>query len=257
MDKHFVIKDDKLKEVRGYKDDVVCERWEVVYNESDIPVGLRALPIKEIIPQSILDRMKFWRKPKPLTQILSIDFIGLIQYIGLINKINKIKNIELIDEITTIKNIEHATVDTLTTIRDLTHTPRSFIINPFWHQGFAGWIKTGTINIIETEGQPYYLEFVNDTYGSLEQEFPIPLGVDWLEEMYCFLRSITIGSTLLVVKFTYSDRETSSQYLQVAEPNIFEKKVLTPDAGKYIDTIVIEHADTWKHCNFGWLTTRF
>ena len=256
--KHYVFDDEgKLTEVRGYKDEVVVERWGIVYDEEDKPVGLKPLPVREVIPQSVLDRMKFWRKPKPLTQILSVDFIGLIQYIGLINKINKIKNIELIDEITTIKNIEHATVDTLTTIRDLTHTPRSFIINPFWHQGFAGWFKSGTINIIETEGQPYYLEFLDDTYGSLEQHFPIPLGVNWFEEMYCFLRSIYTDSNLIIVKYMYSDRTTSNNLLQVSEPNIFEKKVLTPVAGNYIDTIIIEHTSTWKHCNFGWLTTRF
>ena len=97
--KHYVIKNDRLEEVRGYKDEVVVERWGIVYNEDDIPIGLRPLPVEEVIPESILDRIKFWRKPKPLTQILSIDFIGLIQYIGLINKIKTIESIGEIKKI--------------------------------------------------------------------------------------------------------------------------------------------------------------
>ena len=101
MKKHFVFDTEgKLIEVRGYRDDdLVVERWEIVYDESERVVGLRPLKPEEVIPQSILDRMKFWRKPKPLSKILSVDFIGLIQYIGLINKINKIESIGEIGKI--------------------------------------------------------------------------------------------------------------------------------------------------------------
>lgn len=115
MKKHFVFDDEgKLIEVRGYRDDdVVVERWEIVYDESERVVGLRPLSPEDVIPQSILDRMKFWRKPKPLTQILSIDFIGLIQYIGMIYKIKKVVTIEQILEILNIKNIESANVKTV------------------------------------------------------------------------------------------------------------------------------------------------
>ena len=102
MKKHFVFDDQgKLIEVRGYRDDIVVERWEIVYDESERVVGLRPLKPEDVIPESLWEKVRFWRKPKPLSKILSVDFIGLIQYIGLINKINKIS------EVTTIKNIEN------------------------------------------------------------------------------------------------------------------------------------------------------
>jgi len=108
MRKHFILDElhnDRLKEVRGYDGDQLVERYEVVYEKNDKVVGIRPLSIKPLIERSIWEKI-FLKKPKPLSQILSVDFIGLIQYIGLINKINTISKIEAIDLISEITNIK-------------------------------------------------------------------------------------------------------------------------------------------------------
>ena len=249
MKKHFVIKNDKLEEVRGYNDDDICiERWEIVYNESDQVVGLRPLSPQEVIPQSILDKIKFWRKPKRLSQILSIDFIGLIQYIGLINKINKIKNIELIDEITTIKNIEHATVDTLTTIRDITWSPRSIFQNPTFEQELAGWYVFGIVQADTSHMHfgKYACKFSDGLLGSIGQHLSICLGVDWFTELYLWLRSSTTGSALEVSYF-YSDGSSGTEILSCTVADSWQRKVLSPTAGKHLEYIQFAHLATYTN----------
>lgn len=278
MEKHFVFDDTgKLKEVRGYGDDeVLRERWEVVYDESDRVVGLRPLAPEEVIPSSTWEKIKrFWKKPKPLSQILSIDFIGLIQYIGLINKINEIatitniKNIESVDlidqitkilEIINIKNIESVDlIDEITkigeisTIRDLTHTPKSFITNPFFQSGFTGWIVTGTVHIIPDGGGIY---FDPNVYGSVHQYFPIPLGVDWMSEFYFYLQGVDIDVDLITFKYFYTDETSNSESFQVSGKDA-EKKTLSPTSGKYIRFLMIEHTLTQKSAYIEWLTTVF
>ena len=252
-----MIKNDRLEEVRGYKDEVVVERWGIVYNEDDIPVGLKPLPVKEVIPQSILDKMKFWRKPKPLTQILSIDFIGLIQYIGMINKIKKVVTIEEILEILNIKKVD--VIGEITTIRDITLSPKSFIMNHRFSQGKVGWLIAG--GEIKDDGDfafKHYIHWDSDEEGWLDQMFPIPLGIDWLTEFYCFVRSPVITTDLVRFTFGYTDFTSSNQILQVTVANTWEKKVLNPTAGKFMDELKIVHSSVAHDaCDLTLITTVF
>ena len=234
--KHFVFDDEgKLTEVRGYKDEVVVERWGIVYDEEDKPVGLKPLPVKEVIPQSILDRIKFWRKPKPLTQILSIDFIGLIQYIGMIYKIKKVVTIEEIEKILEIINIKKVDViGEITTIRDLTWSPKSLIQNPSFEQGFAGWFHQ---NVISDATQcvmwGHSCKFPKNMVGVVSQPFPVCLEVDMFSEFSCHIRASASDYGLNVV-YLYSDGGFDFEQIKVTLPNNWERKVLSPTAGKYL-----------------------
>ena len=259
MKKHFVIKNDRLEEVRGYNDDDICiERWEIVYNESDQVVGLRPLSPQEVIPQSVLDRMKFWRKPKPLTKILSIDFIGLIQYIGMIYKIKKVVTIEEIEKILEIINIKKVDViGEITTIRDLSPQRKSLIVNPDFFSAFTGWLHSENVqHLWESDAKTYYMRFPDLEVAYLKQEFSIPFKIDWLSELYTVIRGPNIGDVIRFY-YQYTDRTMSSELLTIGVANTWEKKTLSPTAGKSIVGLYIYHANFYPQCDIDDVMTVF
>ena len=254
LPKHYVFDDEgKLTEVRGYKDDVVVERWGIVYDEEDKPVGLKPLPVKEVIPQSMLDRIKFWRKPKPLTQILSIDFIGLIQYIGLINKIKKVSEITNIKNIESIDLIDKITeIGEITTIRDLTWSPRSLIQNPSFEQDDLGWVLTpignGSVSIdsvVKRYGKKS-LKIVTAGAGAgmASQHFPVPIKTDWFTSLDLYLRASVVSDTIVKLIWVHTDELTTTNTLGVTQEDIFQRKAVTPPADKYIERIYFLTTDT-------------
>ena len=245
MKKHFVFDDEgKLIEVRGYRDDdVVVERWEIVYDESERVVGLRPLKPEDVIPQSILDKIKFWRKPKPLSKILSVDFIGLIQYIGLINKINRIGKIDLIDRITLIDEISK--IGEVTNIRGLMHRPKEVIINSSWEEDFVGWFF----------GYPELFKIVQGSYvgtkackiihadyaHSISQTFPIPICTDWFEKLL-FEQLVLLADTGVTVVFYYTEGAPDEwDFPQTSEGTWKLQTLTSPKNGKYVYRIAFFH----------------
>ena len=265
MKKHFVFKNDRLEEVRGYRDDDICvERWEIVYDEEERVIGLRPLSPKDVIPQSVLDKIKFWRKPKPLTKILSVDFIGLIQYIGLINKIKKVVTIEEILEILNIKkvvtieqilevlNIKKVDViGEITTIRDLFFTPPTFIVNASFEQGFLGWItyKNPEISTVAGwSGQVCHFPSGTGTANTfVEQFFPIAFDPSWGTIKIC-LRIANVNHDLRV-EYAYHDGTSDYEDLSVSVPNTWVTKTLSPPSNKAIRTLrfrkMLDAAEIW------------
>lgn len=176
-----------------------------------------------------------------------IDYIRLIGTINVINTIAAITNIvnvqsvDLIDLITRIDEITE--IVQITNIRDLALAPKSFFVNPDFEQDFVGWYTTGTVIIDDTDG--YYsqkcLNFLSGFAGNAAQSFHIPLGVDWLTRLYCFVKSPNTGVNVVRIYYDYTDGTGTDEYLQVAAANVWERKTLSPSAGKYIETMRIAH----------------
>ena len=179
-----------------------------IYYGGEQPVtGLLSKAEREAGYKSLLDRIKLIDE---ITKVLKILEITLV------------KKIELIDEILKIGEI--------TTIRDLTWSPRSFIQNPLFEQGFTNWVTVGDLEIKEdpTHWNVKYVEFKPLKVQRLIQNFPIPLGVDWLSDFYIVIRSDVTATNVLLVEYRYTDQSFSIEYFQVATANLWTKKVLTP-----------------------------
>lgn len=270
IEKHFVLDSSgKLKEVRGYTEGIVSERWEIVYDENDAVVGLRPLDAEELVPQNWLGRFKkLWRKPKPLSQILSIDFIGLIQYINTINKINTIKTIEnikniesvdlidlitLILEITNIKNVESIDlidkideIGEITTIRDVTHNPSELILNPSFEQHFAGWHKIGAPEIDSSVAYRSGKSLKFPSGGAAKgvwQPFSIALNPKWWTEFYFRFRASAISVYVVRIDYYYTDGTSDTEQFSAAAGNTWYKASLSPNTAKKIESIYIYQND--------------
>lgn len=256
-EKHFVFDSDgKLTEVRGYAEGVVNERYEIVYGENDEVVGIRPLNVEDVMPQSWVDKFKrLWRKPKPLAQILSIDFIGLIQYINTINKIKTIENIEnikniesidLIDKITLIDEITK--IGEVTALRDVQQAYSGLILNSSFEQGLVAWYHSGTGADVElstlSKYGDYSCKFPASKYTLIRQNFPIAIGVNWISELYVWLRATATGNCLNVT-YQYTDTTNSAETLNLASSDTWTKKTLSPTAGKYIEAIWFYHSDAY------------
>ena len=229
-------------------------------------------------------KLKVRQTPSPLGDSYSIDFEGrrdvlpsFPEILSVVNakRLDRIGTIELIDEVSLLKVleeltllkkleeltlvkkielVEHATIDEITTIRDLTHAPRSLIMNPFWYQGFAGWQKSGTVSVIEEANERMVLYFVGSETGSVTQDFPVPIGVDWLTDFFLMLKSGSTGVNLIHIYYYYTDGTDTDETFQVAT-GAWEKKTLSPTAGKYIKLLRIYHDVSYDSCYVGWLTT--
>lgn len=123
----------------------------------------------------------------------------------------------------------------LSMIRDIMYMPKSLFMNPSFAHDFAGWGKTGVVSIDEAiyhiVGKSAKFDALKE--GILFQKFPIPLGVDWLTELYCWLRSNQTGIQMQMI-YCYTDNSMSNQNLSINFADVWEKKVLTPTAGKYV-----------------------
>ena len=179
-----------------------------------------------------------------------IGTIDLIDVVGLISLINEITHIGTID---TIGNLSE-----LTTIRDLTYSPKSLIQNPLFLQGKTGWNDTYSNIIITQTGLPatYMAWFPDLTVAMLDQRFPIPIGVDWITEFYLSLRSNLTAQNLIRVTYSYSDKTSTSEVFQVAGAG-WEKKTLSPTAGKYMEALLFDHLVTYRECGITSIYMRF
>ena len=99
--------DGNPKELRYYEHDRLVARLGVILDGDKNFIGLRELSVAEVSPPSWLERLGFKKAVQPKRiDILTVDFIGLINWINTIKTIKTIENVDLLKEITTIKNIE-------------------------------------------------------------------------------------------------------------------------------------------------------
>ena len=198
--------------------------------------------------------------PSPVGDSYSIDFEGrkeaLPSYpeiVSIVNqkRLDRIGTIEVVDELTLLKVleeltlikkielVEHANVDVITTIRDVIHRPRSFIMNDSFDQGTVGWWVYGEVDIVtvDTHWSDKALRLLAGG-GYVQQWFTIPLGVDWFEEIYIWWKCETTFTDVLKVRYYYSTGEPSytEETFQV-DSVAWVKQVLSPTAGKKIEAL--------------------
>jgi len=252
------------KELRYYEDGRLSARLGVILDSDKNFIGLRELDIEEVAPPSWLDRLRLRKREPSRISIQTIDFIGLINWINTIKTIKTIENINLIDAITNIANIqsvdlidEITKIGEITTIRDLMHTPKSFIVNPFWTQGFTGWVKSGSVSVIDSGDGRNVLYFLDaPATGYLWQDFPIPFDPTWMSEFYLMLMSGYPSVNLIKIEYYYTDGTTTNGIFQVTT-GAWEKKTLSPTSTKKVKSMKITHETTYRSCYLGWLTTVF
>ena len=163
--------------------------------------------------------------------------------LGCINLVKVLEELTLLKKIETVGTVEHATIDEITTIRDLIHRPFEVIVNSSFEEEFVGWKITGTVTRDVGFRYGYSAKFSANKIGALLQKFSVPIGVDWFKSIYLMLLAQTADSDALMATFYYSDGETSSENLQVSEAMSWERKPLSPTGGKYIEMFDIAHSD--------------
>lgn len=144
-------------------------------------------------------------------------------------------------------------------IRDVVLPQPSFILNPFFDQGLAGWNDTyDNVSVRSDGGSPKTMMawFPDLQLAMLDQKFGINLGVDWMTEFYLWIYSTFTGSILLQVKYDYSDGTTSFDDLTISSSG-WNKKTLTPTAGKYIDQITFRHLAVHRECGISYICMVF
>lgn len=184
-----------------------------------------------------------------LKNVVNIESVDLVDLITKINEITKIVGItdianiaslDLIDRITLIDEITK--IGEISKIRDIMHTPSSFITNPSFEQGLAGWHYEDAEIDTQVRYYGHSCKFPSGVpFGFIWQQLLIPLGVDWLTEFYFYLRSgtgIPTGSDVFDVISYYTDGGYSADHFQIGTLELWEKKVITPTAGKYIEAIL-------------------
>jgi len=132
-------------------------------------------------------------------------------------------------------------------IRDLSNRGFTLLANPTFDEDFTGWLKYGVVEIDETivhQGSRS-LKFLSGEGGWIWQKFGIALGVDWLKEFYLWLKANVADTVALGVRYYYTDETAEVETFTVSAVNIWEKKVLNPATGKYIETLNLFHDSTW------------
>ena len=207
--------------------------------------------ITDVGTVNLLNTVNLIKTISSITNIANIASVDLIDNISFISLIERLNHILLIDEITKIGEISK--------IRDITHRPAEFIANPGFEEGWTGWRLFSGSAVIDAGGRisENCLRFFDYKDAEVYQYFFIPLGVDWMESMYFYLRSSYNLVDLVTITFGYTDGTTSSQTFKVTNVNTWEKMMLSPTAGKKIEFIYIYHAPTHRECILDSFTTVF
>lgn len=141
-------------------------------------------------------------------------------------------------------------------IRDVTHPIRALIRNHSFEEELTGWIVSSGNVVIDDTDKAYGLKCVKFIgAGAVEQVFPIPIGVDWLDELHLWSRADVIGTTDLKVSYAYSDGTSSTE--DVATGTSWNRRVLNPTAGKKIVRITIANTNANRTVKVDDLTTVF
>ena len=186
-----------------------------------------------------------------ITNILNVDSVDLIDAITTISNILNIDSIDLIDRITKVDEITK--IGEITTIRDLTWSPRSLIQNPSFEQDEVGWVLTliGEGGSISIDSDVYRygkksLKIVTAGAGAgmASQHFPVPIKTDWFTSLDLYLRASVVSDTIVKLIWVHTDELTTTNTLGVTQEDIFQRKVVTPPADKYIERIYFITTDT-------------
>lgn len=168
-----------------------------------------------------------------------IGTIELVDELTLLKKLEELTLLKKLEELTLVKKIElveHATIDEITTIRDLTVPESSIIKNLGFEQDFVGWQKVVTpANISIDDGDyAYGLKCCKFSgIGLIQQMFPIPIDVDWFVELILWNKADALGTTDLRITYIWSDGTTPTTE-NIATTTSWARRVLTPTAGKKI-----------------------
>jgi len=193
----------------------------------------------------------FWITGKYIDVIERLRTLETLETIKTIEKINPTatENV-VIDRIDLIRQISK--IIEISTLRDLIHRPPELIVNSNAEEDFVGWTPEGDVTIDDTVamyGNKSW-KFPANKHGAILQFFPIPIGVDWFEDFFFYVRASVANVNCIRVTYWYSDGTHTDQDFMVSLPHTWEKKTLTPEAGKKIQYIRIVHfvdyaMDTW------------
>ena len=173
-----------------------------------------------------------------LTEIMTMTDAKRIDRIGTIEVIELIK---LIEEIEKIKKIEE--IEEISKISAVPQTSRGLIRNPFFEKGLDPWYVQGTVlwgSGMKISPVGFSAQFPTNTTGYIQQGFYIPIGVDWFTEFYFIMTSVTVGSRIIVYYY-YSDGTSSNEVFTQLISEAFEKKVMSPTAGKTLIAVRFYH----------------
>lgn len=228
-EKIIVFKDGNPTELRYYEAEKLVARLGTILDTDGNFIGLRELDVEEVSPSSWFERNIFKKQPQKHVDILTVDFIGLINWINTIKTIKNIENIESIDlidsitsiteilEIDRIKNIESAWIST------------NPIRNPNFLSGFDGWLRQDTTNItLEDEASFGKMVKFNSAAGFLYQF--LATNNDVFDTLTFWAYKPAVGGADILLRFMYTDG-TFDQYMPTLT-NTMALYSYTPDSGK-------------------------
>jgi hypothetical protein len=237
--------DGNPKELRYYEHDRLTARLGVILDGDKNFIGLRELDVAEVSPPSWLERLGLKKAVQPKRiDILTVDFIGLINWINTIKTIKTIENVDLIDRITLIDTITSiGTIGTISKIGDTVYTPNVLLINPSFEAGFLGWFAedVGTMTL-DTTTKNYGLQSLKmkaTPIGNciLSQSFSKPIDVNLVSEWAVYFKVENIAATARIYCY-YTDGTSDFATLTNTTTN-WERKTFTPTSGKFLKKLTI------------------
>lgn len=140
-----------------------------------------------------------------------------------------IRRIKIIDLLTELR-----------TIRDLTHSPKAFIINGDFEQGFTGWIVQNEENtkvIDNPTASGKVCHFLAGKTGGIVQNFPI--AFDPQVATIRFYGRTTDKTIKLQISYYYTDGTGEYEELTCANNDAWELFTLAPDSAKTVFYFII------------------
>jgi len=146
----------------------------------------------------------------------------------------------------------------LSAIRGVIHRPMGLILNSSFEEDFTGWYVSHPDLITIDEEVTWYEKksckfHASKTLKYIRQFFPIPIGTDWLTNLMCFMYSKHVGTNLTVIYY-HTDGTTHSDSLDTVAPEVWERQTLTPQAGKYIEILHVQHNIEYDVYLDNWIT---
>jgi hypothetical protein len=189
--------DGNPKELRYYEAEKLVARLGTILDGDSNFIGLRELGVEEVSPQSWFDKLRHKPQPKRI-DILTVDFIGLINWINTIKTIMEIRNIVKVGNIGNVSG---------------SLAQMGLIKNGSFETGdFASWRRNTTssdISIVETD--PFLGDYCLQVTGSIRfvyQDVPAYYGNECVFAVR-LTSDVADPSTLVGVMFSDGTSETS------------------------------------------------
>jgi len=236
--------------VRAHRDDdLKPTKVEIWKERKKVTVTYQYSPVGDVYDFTIEGRRELLPSVPELLQIVDakrLDRIGTIEKINVVDELTLLKVLEeltLLKTIQTIQNVEHATIDEITTIRDVTWSPKSLIQNPFFEAEGTGWRQLETVEFGVSVGVAY-VKFSANLQGVIGQKFAIPLDPSWWTSLLLRAGSGTVGSKLRIA-YSYTDGSDDAEEITKTSVNP-EFLTLSPSNKKIYD-LQIQHLVTYPH----------